>query len=100
MLFVHLEGGPSAVGFQHGYLLAPEIEDSKRAIELSTTRGVNHNWGELRVIAQKYFLAPGAGRVSPGARRHRGWIAGTWVEAGRHGPGDDERLYGIFIILR
>jgi Phospholipase B len=54
-IFVHLEGGPSAVGFQHGYLLAPEIEDSKRAIELSTTHGVNHNWGELRVIAQKYF---------------------------------------------
>jgi hypothetical protein len=54
-IFVHLEGSPSAVGFQHGYLLAPEIEDSKRAIELSTTRGVNHNWTELRAIAQKYF---------------------------------------------
>jgi phospholipase B-like protein len=54
-IFVHLEGGPSTVGFQHGYLLAPEIEDSKRAIELSTTHGVNHNWGELRAVAQKYF---------------------------------------------
>ncbi len=54
-IFVHLEGSPSAVGFQHGYLLAPEIEDSKRAIELSTINGVNHNWTELRAVAQKYF---------------------------------------------
>jgi hypothetical protein len=54
-IFVHLEGSPSALGFQHGYLLAPEIEDSKRAIELSTTHGVHHNWTELRAIAQKYF---------------------------------------------
>jgi Phospholipase B len=54
-IFVHLEGGPSAVGFQHGYLLAPEIEDSKRAIELSTTHGVNHSWTELRAVSQQYF---------------------------------------------
>lgn len=54
-IFVHLEGSPSAVGFQHGYLLAPEIEDSKRAIELSTINGVNHKWTELRAVAQKYF---------------------------------------------
>src|SRR5438105_2453480 len=54
-IFVHLQGSPSAVGFQHGYLLAPEIEDSKRAIELSTIHGVNHNWTELRAVAQKYF---------------------------------------------
>ncbi len=54
-IFVHLEGAPSAIGFQHGYLLAPEIEDSKRAIELSTTHGVNHNWAELREVSLKYF---------------------------------------------
>ena len=54
-IFVHLEGSPSAVGFQHGYLLASEIEDSKRAIELSTTHAVNHTWAELRSVAEKYF---------------------------------------------
>jgi hypothetical protein len=31
-IFVHLEGSPSAIGFQHGYLLRKELEDSKRAI--------------------------------------------------------------------
>jgi hypothetical protein len=54
-VFVHLEGGPSAIGFQHGYLLTPEIEDSKRAIELSTTHEVKHNWAEMRQVAQKFF---------------------------------------------
>ncbi|MGH9584334.1 MAG: C45 family autoproteolytic acyltransferase/hydrolase, partial [Bryobacteraceae bacterium] len=53
--FVHLEGTPSEIGFEHGYLLAPEIEDAKRAIELSTTHGVNHSWADLRQVAQKYF---------------------------------------------
>jgi hypothetical protein len=55
-IFVHLEGAPSAIGFQHGYLLASEIEDAKRAIELSTTHDVKHPWGDLRDVAQKYFL--------------------------------------------
>jgi len=26
--YVHLEGSPSDIGFQHGYLLAPEIDDA------------------------------------------------------------------------
>ena len=54
-IFVHLEGSPSAIGFQHGYLLPKEIEDSERAIELSTTHGVKHTWAELREIAQTVF---------------------------------------------
>jgi len=53
--FVHLEGSPAAIGFQHGYLLAPEIEDAKRAIELSTTHGVKHSWADLRAVSQQYF---------------------------------------------
>ncbi len=54
-IFVHLEGNPSAIGFQHGYLLTAEIEDSKRAIELSTTHEVKHSWTELRQVAEKTF---------------------------------------------
>ncbi len=55
-IFVHLEGRPSSVGFQHGYLLSKEIEDSKRAIELSTTHGVNHSWPELRHVSEMFFI--------------------------------------------
>ncbi len=54
-IFVHLEGSPSAIGFQHGYLLTSEIEDSKKAIELSTTHEVKHTWADLRAISEKYF---------------------------------------------
>jgi phospholipase B-like protein len=54
-IFVHVEGSPSAIGYQHGSLLAAEIEDCKRAIELSTTREVNQSWSALRKVAEKYF---------------------------------------------
>ncbi|HZS54189.1 MAG TPA: C45 family peptidase [Bryobacteraceae bacterium] len=54
--FVHLQGSPAAIGYQHGYLLSNEIEDAKRAIELSTTHDVKHSWVELRQVADKYFL--------------------------------------------
>ena len=29
-IYVHLEGSPFDVGFQHGYLLAPEIQDAEK----------------------------------------------------------------------
>ncbi len=54
-IFVHLEGTPASLGYQHGYLLAPEIEDAKRAIELSVTHEVKHTWAELRDLTDKYF---------------------------------------------
>lgn len=54
--FVHLEGKPSVIGFQHGYLLSEEIEDNKRAIELSTTHAESVSWAELRKTAVKLFL--------------------------------------------
>lgn len=54
-IFVHLEGSPSAIGYQHGYLLTAEIEDSKKAIELSTTHEVNQSWLALRKVAERYF---------------------------------------------
>jgi hypothetical protein len=57
-IFVHLEGSPADIGFQHGYLLAPEIEDAKKAIELSLTHEVKHSWSELRTVSEK-FLWPG-----------------------------------------
>ncbi len=54
-IFLHLEGAPQALGYQHGYLLTLEIEDARRAIELSVTHDVKHNWAELRTVAERYF---------------------------------------------
>ena len=51
-IFVHLEGPPASIGFQHGYLLTPEIEDAKAAIELSTTHEVKHTWAEMRALSE------------------------------------------------
>ncbi|MBV9266455.1 MAG: peptidase C45, partial [Acidobacteriaceae bacterium] len=53
--YVHLEGSPGEVGFQHGYLLAAEIEDAKRAIELSVTHEVKHSWTDLRKLSRTLF---------------------------------------------
>ncbi|MGH9656394.1 MAG: C45 family autoproteolytic acyltransferase/hydrolase, partial [Bryobacteraceae bacterium] len=53
--FVHLQGTPSEIGFAHGYLLAPEIEDAKAAIELSSTHQLKQSWAQLRQAAQQVF---------------------------------------------
>lgn len=55
-IYLHLQGTPSALGFQHGSLLAAEIEDSKKAIELSTTHGVKHSWAEMRAVSDRLFV--------------------------------------------
>jgi hypothetical protein len=51
-IFVHLEGAPSEVGFQHGYLLAPEIDDARRAIVLALTHQ-SRDWNFFRDAAQR-----------------------------------------------
>jgi hypothetical protein len=55
-IFIHLEGNASSIGFQHGSLLTAEIEDAKRAVELSATHEVNHSWAEMRSVSEKLFL--------------------------------------------
>ncbi len=55
-IFVHLQGTPRQIGYQHGTLLAPEIEDAKRAIVLSNEHGVKHSWKEMREVAATVFL--------------------------------------------
>ncbi len=54
-ILVHLVGSPATVGYQHGYLLAQEIDDAKRAIALSVTHDVKHSWSDLRAVAEKTF---------------------------------------------
>src|SRR5690242_12450665 len=54
-IFVHLQGTPSAIGFQHGYLLAREIEDNQRAIALSVTHDTGKSWEQLRDLGRTLF---------------------------------------------
>src|SRR5208282_2833235 len=51
--YVHLEGSPSDVGFQHGYLLAPEIADAFEAIKLFDTRETQRDWEFFRTTARQ-----------------------------------------------
>ncbi len=51
--FVHLEGAPADVGFQHGYLLAPEIRDGFKVTQLELTHDNNKSWGFFRHAAQE-----------------------------------------------
>jgi hypothetical protein len=51
--YVRLEGKPSEIGFQHGYLLAPEIEDGVKVIILETTRDTKKDWQFFRQAAEK-----------------------------------------------
>ncbi len=51
--YVHLQGSPADVGYQHGYLLAPEIQDAFEAIRLFDTHQSQHDWEFFRTIARE-----------------------------------------------
>jgi hypothetical protein len=50
--YVHLEGSPADIGFQHGYLLAPEIQDAFEAIKLFDTHQSQKDWEFYRTAAR------------------------------------------------
>ena len=52
-IFVHLEGTPSDIGFQHGYLLAPEIEDAHKVGVLGLTHDSHKPYAFFRTAAEK-----------------------------------------------
>jgi hypothetical protein len=52
-IFVHLEGAPGMLGFQHGYLLAPEIQDAHRVIAALMERDTKKGWEFFRAAARK-----------------------------------------------
>jgi len=51
--YVHLEGSPSEIGFQHGYLLATEIADGFEAIKLVDTHQTQRDWEFFRTTARE-----------------------------------------------
>jgi len=50
--FVHLEGSPEQVGFQHGYLLAREIEDNVGVYEVTAPNADKRPWSFFREAGQ------------------------------------------------
>jgi hypothetical protein len=56
--YVHLEGPPAQVGFQHGYLLAPEIAEHLRVTKPYLLHETKRDWAFYRDAAEK-ILWPG-----------------------------------------
>src|SRR5258708_14062746 len=52
---VHLEGSPSTIGFQHGYLLAPEIDDIIQTMKYFLAHSSGKDWGFYRDAVKSMF---------------------------------------------
>ncbi len=50
--YVHLQGTPEQIGFQHGYLLAREIEDNLQVYVVEAPRHAKRKWSFFRDAAQ------------------------------------------------
>jgi len=52
-IYVHLEGTPHDIGYQHGFLLATEIADGFAAASLEMTHNSNRDWDFFRRAARE-----------------------------------------------
>ncbi len=52
-VYVHLEGDPATIGFQHGFLLANEIEDAFPAVQAAMVRSTQRDWPFFRRVARE-----------------------------------------------
>jgi len=52
-IFVHLEGDPYRMGFQNGYLLAPEIAEFRKVVALEMSHDNQKPWTFFREAAEK-----------------------------------------------
>jgi phospholipase B-like protein len=50
--YVHLQGTPEQIGYQHGYLLAPQIEDAYQVFKLEDEHGTKRDWAFYRNAAK------------------------------------------------
>ncbi len=51
-IYVHLEGSPADIGYQHGYLLAPEIAEGFNTVKFYDTHRTKRDWEFFRNVAQ------------------------------------------------
>jgi hypothetical protein len=51
--YVHLQGTPAEIGYQHGSLLAREIADMVRVIKLESLHDTRRNWAFYRAAGRK-----------------------------------------------
>lgn len=51
--YVHLQGSPEQIGFQHGYLLAPQIEDFYHVLKVEAENSTHRDWEFFREAGRK-----------------------------------------------
>ncbi len=54
-IYVHLEGSPSDIGYQHGYLLADDIDTSIQAVQHLFLHETNRDWNFYRSCARNFL---------------------------------------------
>jgi len=54
-IYIHLEGSPEEIGYQHGYLLAREIDESLRVFKKYAPRTTKREWRFYRDSAHELF---------------------------------------------
>lgn len=54
-IYIHVEGSPNEIGYQHGYLLAPEIDDAIKMMEFYLGRTTHKDWTFYRDAAGRMF---------------------------------------------
>ena len=54
-VYVHLEGKPFEIGYQHGYLLAPEIDTNLRMMSYFLEHETHKDWQFYRQCAQHFL---------------------------------------------
>jgi hypothetical protein len=79
-IYVHLQGSPRRIGYQHGWLLAPEIEDALAAVKLEYTHETKRDWEFFRKTA-KNVLWP---HIDQEYRQELGGIAAGAAAHGIH----------------
>jgi hypothetical protein len=52
---IHLEGAPSEIGFQHGYLLSDEITDAVHMMGYFLKGSTQREWNFYRQAAERMF---------------------------------------------
>ena len=88
-IFVHLQGSPAQIGFAHGYLLAPEIQDFLRVEKAALTHDSGKDWATFRDAAKTIFLP----HVEP---QYREELQG--IVAGLHAHGVEIDLLDIVLL--
>ncbi|MHA1409042.1 MAG: hypothetical protein ACTSQY_01755, partial [Candidatus Odinarchaeia archaeon] len=53
---LHLHGSPYQIGFQHGYLLANEIENAVKVLGVFFDTELKIPWNKFREIAQELYI--------------------------------------------